>query len=169
MKGFFIEITNNLLEPKHREAMKEAVWLFMWYLDKITSIDENGIGKVLGGKPIKYKDIKEDLGISARTHIYWNERLKQRGYINVVRTPYGCVITVNKARKRFGQRAKSCISSSANSCVSRVKPCVSNIDKTVRQNNIDKTDNDDNNKKNKIFSLRNGLNELKIKMKMPQI
>ena len=53
MKGYFIEITNNLLDPKHQKAMKESVWLFMWLIDKMTSITEEGIGRVLGGKPIK--------------------------------------------------------------------------------------------------------------------
>jgi hypothetical protein len=103
MKGFYIEITNNLLDPKHREAMKESVWLFMWLLDKMTSIDEQGIGKVLGGKPIKYEEVKADLGISIRTYRRWIEQLKEKGYINLLRTPYGCVLTVNKARKRFGR------------------------------------------------------------------
>ena len=64
MKGFYITIKNNLLDPKHVKAMggnsgMATVWLFLWYVDKITFIDEiKGEGKVLGGKPIKYKDIK---------------------------------------------------------------------------------------------------------------
>jgi hypothetical protein len=103
MKGFFIEITNNLLEPKHRKAMKESVWLFMWLLDKMTSITEEGIGKVLGGKPIKFEEVKKDLGISIRTYRRWTNQLKKAGYVNLLRTPYGCVITVNKAKKRFGR------------------------------------------------------------------
>ena len=42
MKGFYIDITNNLLDPKHRKAMGTAVWEFMWCLDKITIIDKEG-------------------------------------------------------------------------------------------------------------------------------
>jgi hypothetical protein len=68
MKGFYIEITNNLLEPKHRKAMGESVWLFMWLLDKITSISDEQIGKVLGGKPIKYEEVNNDLDITERTY-----------------------------------------------------------------------------------------------------
>ena len=107
MKGFYIEITNNLLDPKHRAAMKESVWLFMWFLDKMTSIDERGVGKVLGGKPIKYEEVKIDLGISVRTYRRWVDQLEEKRYINQKRTPYGCVITVNKARKRFGRSVNS--------------------------------------------------------------
>lgn len=105
MKGFYIEITNNLLDHKHYAKMKDSVWLFMWLLDKMTSIDENGIGNVLGGKPIKYEDIRKDLGISLRTYRRWVEILISGGYINSKRTPCGCVLSVNKARKRFGRRA----------------------------------------------------------------
>jgi hypothetical protein len=105
MKGFYIEITNNLLEPKHREAMGESVWFYMWLLDKMTSVDENGIGKVLGGRPIKLEEVIEDLGVSQRTYSRYCSRLKRGGYIKTRRTPYGMVIFVNKAKKRFGQKS----------------------------------------------------------------
>lgn len=104
MKGFFIEITNRLLEGKHRKAMGESVWLFMWLLDRMTSINESGVGKVLGGKPIKYEDVNDDLDLPERTYRRWVSILKNTGYINTLRTPYGIVISVNKAKKRFGKR-----------------------------------------------------------------
>ena len=107
MKGYYIEITNNLLDPKHFRNMKESVWLFMWCLDKMTSIGEDGIGKILGGKPIKPIEVYKELGISERTYWTWLARLKNKGYINTKRTSYGCVITVNKAKKRFGRSARS--------------------------------------------------------------
>ena len=105
MKGFFIEITNNLLDPKHRKAMKESVWFFMWLLDKITSITEEGIGKVLGGKPITYEEVNKDLDIPSRTYKDWVSRLRAAGYINTKRTPYGLIFEVNKAKKSWGRRA----------------------------------------------------------------
>lgn len=139
MKGFFIEITNNLLEPKHREAMKESVWFFMWLLDKITSISEEGIGKILGGKPIKYEEVKQDLGISMRTYRRWTELLKEKGYINVLRTPYGCVLTVNKARKRFGRSVTSGTSGCARSGTSLGRNGTSNKTTQYDNNSIDNT------------------------------
>jgi len=105
MKGFGIEIKNNLLEPKHVDAMDRAVWLYMWLLDHMTSISEEGIGKVLGGKPIKYEEVVEDLGISVRTYRRWVADLKKHGYINVKTAPYGLILTVNKAHKKFGNRS----------------------------------------------------------------
>ena len=85
--------------------MKESVWLFMWFLDHMTSVDENGVGKVLGGKPIIFSEI--DLGISDKTYRLWVKKLKQSGYINTIRTPHGLSIEVNKAKKRFGQSDRS--------------------------------------------------------------
>lgn len=84
--------------------MRESVWLFMWFIDRMTSINEKGIGKVLGGKPIKLEEVNADLDIPERTYRRWISLLKKGGYINVLRTPYGLVISVNKAKKRFGKR-----------------------------------------------------------------
>ena len=106
MKGFYIEIKNDLLEPKHVKAMGQAIWVYMWCLDKMTSVDESGVGKILGGKPIKSEDIAKELGVSRRyisTHLI---RLSKTGYLNTKRTPYGYSITVNKAKKRFSQKAE---------------------------------------------------------------
>lgn len=103
MKGFGIEIKNDLLEKKHVEGMGISVWFYMWLIDKMTSIDEEGVGKILGGKPIKYADVAEELGVSMRTYRRWTTMLENAGYINTVNAPYGLVITVNKAHKRFGK------------------------------------------------------------------
>lgn len=101
MKGFGIYVKNNLLEAKHIDSMGEAVWLYMWVLDKMTSVNENGMGKVLGGKPITHDMVAEDLGIELRRYQRWIKRLRDAGYIRTLRTPYGQVITVNKAEKIF--------------------------------------------------------------------
>ena len=105
MKGFGIDIRNELLDPKHIEKMGVSLWLFMWCIDAMTSVNESGVGKVLGGAPIKYERIKNDLGIPERTYNRWLSILKKEGYINTLRTPYGLVITVNKAKKAFGKRS----------------------------------------------------------------
>ena len=104
MKGFGIEIKNNLLDPKHIAKMSIAVWLYMWMIDHITSVDEGGIGKVLGGKPIKFEELELELGISMRTYRRWLSMLTNEGYINTKRTPYGIIISVNKAYKKFGHK-----------------------------------------------------------------
>lgn len=110
MKGYGIEITNNLLEPKHIKAMGSAVWEYMWCLDKMTKIDEDGTGYVLGGKPVKLEELNKDLG-KDQTNISTNlHKLQEAGYIDLKRTGYGNIITVCKAKKnslRKGENAKS--------------------------------------------------------------
>lgn len=103
MKGYLLEIKNNLLEEKHYRNMGVAVWLYMWLLDHVTSVNEEGIGKVEYGKPLTYSDI--DLGISDRTYREWLDTLEKYGYINKKRAPYGLLITVNKTHKYFGKKS----------------------------------------------------------------
>ena len=111
MDGFYITVKNTLLEPKHFKAMhgdkdSGAIWLFLWLLDKMTIIDhEKGEGKVLGGKPIKFEDIEPSLKIHRVTYQRWLNILREGGYIQTTRTPYGLLIIVNKAFKVFGQKS----------------------------------------------------------------
>lgn len=107
MKGFFIDVTNNLLEKKHRKTMKIAVWEFMWCLDKITMIDEQEVGWVLGGRPIKLEDIRKDLGTSLKSISQNLSNLHNAGYIEVRRVSNGLIIKVFKAKKRFNKKVKS--------------------------------------------------------------
>ncbi len=104
MKGFGIEVKNDLLDPKHVRNMGPAVWLYMWYLDKLTAVNDNGIGKVLGGQPIIFEMVKTELGCSDKTYRRWLETLRDTGYINTLRTPTGLVVTINKAHKVFKKK-----------------------------------------------------------------
>lgn len=106
MKGFGIYVKNDLLEPKHYKAMGQAVWLYLWLLDKMTSISEQGSGKVLGGSPIKLATIAKDLPMSDKSYTRYVEKLEINGYVTVLRTPYGYVFTVLKAKKKFGRDMK---------------------------------------------------------------
>lgn len=101
MKGFPIQVKNNLLEPKHVRAMGAAIWEYIWCLDKMTSINEEGTGKVLGGKPIKIDEIADDLG-RHRSNVQKNlRRLVVQRYLNIKRQKYGLSIEINKAFKKF--------------------------------------------------------------------
>ena len=104
MKGFYIEVTNNLLDPKHRKAMGTAVWEFMWCLDKITKVDDEGIGYILGGKPVNLKEIANEIGITEPKISKNLNKLKNKGYLMLTRTPYGLIIRLNKAKKRFAHK-----------------------------------------------------------------
>lgn len=107
MKGFYIQISNGLLERKHYENMGQAVWLFMWLLDKMTSVSEEGVGLVLGGKPIKFEEVEEDLGMSYATYKRWVSTLRKAGYVETTRTSFGYKFKVIRAQKTFGQKSES--------------------------------------------------------------
>lgn len=83
--------------------MGKAVWLYLWLLDKMTSVDESGIGKVLGGRPVTYEEVENDLGIARRNYQRYVTILRENKYIQTTRTSRGFVIKVAKAHKVYGQ------------------------------------------------------------------
>lgn len=99
MKGFDIQLNNSILDPKHVENIGGALWLFAWLVDKTTNGDDTGA--VLGGKPIKYPEVKRDLGISQDVYTDWIKRLLTYPYIKTKRTPYGTRFWVLKNKKKF--------------------------------------------------------------------
>jgi hypothetical protein len=141
MKGFGIERKNDLLDPKHVENMGQSVWLYMFLIDKITSITEEGVGVVLGRKPIKYLEIKKELGVSQDTYTRWIEKLLEYPYISITRTPYGITFYVFKAFKRFNKRirnnAESTSAQSRNHSPYRRDFAESNKTGSVRDKSID--------------------------------
>lgn len=113
LKGFAITVKNGLLDPKHIKAMQvnsktTAVWCYLWFLDKMTKIVDDGkggqLGVVLGGRPIKLQEIADDLGLDIKTIRKMYHQLKENGYITNSRTPYGNIVSVTKAHKIFGTK-----------------------------------------------------------------
>jgi len=100
---FYITVSNGLLEAEHWEKMGAAVWQFMWCLDKLTRIDEDGTGWVLGGKPINLDDIPFG---SRNTNSRNLNDLEKNGYVKLIHTPYGISIRLLKAKKRFTKNDK---------------------------------------------------------------
>jgi hypothetical protein len=106
MNGFFVTISNDLLEDKHFEKMGNAVWLYMWLIDKMTEISE-GIGIVSYGNPISLIDVRENFPtLNERTYQRMIKTLKDGGYINTAKAKYGLYITVNKPKKIFGGKTR---------------------------------------------------------------
>ena len=102
---YFITVATGLLTAKHREKMQvnkktTALWMYMWFLDKITKIDSEMLGWVLGGKPIKLEDIPIHDDIKCKRKVF--SCLEKEGYILTNRTPYGRQVWVTKAKKIFG-------------------------------------------------------------------
>lgn len=108
MKGYIISIKSTLLDPKHVKAMGESVWLFIWILDKMTATgDKQGV--VLFGRPVKFEEVKKNLGLTYNEYRYWLDKLRTGGYITTKKTAVGLIFTVNKAWKMFGLKAEASV------------------------------------------------------------
>jgi hypothetical protein len=92
-----IPVWNGILE--HLDGMGMAIWLYLWCLDRITR-EQDGVGFVLGGAPVKIEQVAEELGRSHRALRRDLAKLKSR-YLRLRWTPYGYVIHVLNSRK-FG-------------------------------------------------------------------
>jgi len=105
MDTFYITISNGLLRDGHRKKMGSAVWEFMWCIDRITKIDNYGVGWVLGGKPIQLLEMAD--GVDEDTVSRNLIKLEKEGYIKRIRTPYGLSLRVMKSKKTFRNNAVS--------------------------------------------------------------
>jgi len=157
MKGFYIEVTNNLLEPKHTKQMGTAVWEFMWCLDKITLIDEEQIGWVYNKSPINLEDIRTEIGRSV-VHISRNlNKLKNCEYLRLIHTPRGIIIGVNKAKKRFNNSVKPGLTKALNHSIKSVKPTTIYSSNNNSSNNTMSSKDDE---EKKPFSFKEKLKSL---------
>jgi hypothetical protein len=93
---YLLPISNGIIE--HRQKIGSAIWLFMLLIDWTTS-EENGVGKVLGGKPVKLRDLMEALHLKERQVSSQLRRLQAESYIRLRRTSYGYSIEVMKSKK----------------------------------------------------------------------
>jgi hypothetical protein len=103
-QNYALPISNGILE--HREKIGSAIWLFILLIDWTTS-EENGIGKVKGGKPIKIKELMLALRLRGRQISSQLQRLADGGYIRRKRTPYGYAIAVLKSKKFINRDRQS--------------------------------------------------------------
>lgn len=106
-ESFPFMIYSGLLTGEHREKIGPAIWEFLWCISKTTreiKEDDENWGIVLGGKPVKHAEIADDLGTNERTIRRNMARLKEEGYIDTVRAPYGEIIRVRNSKKFIQNR-----------------------------------------------------------------
>ena len=101
-KSWPFPVYSGLLQNGHKKKMGEAVWEFLWCIDK-TTVEENGIGWVLGKKPITIDQIADELEESWRTAQRHLETLKNCRYITITRASKGMIIGVLKSKKWIGK------------------------------------------------------------------
>lgn len=100
-RNFRVPVWTGIFE--HYGRIKDAIWLYLWYVDRttreVTTDDGRRVGIVLGGMPIRDSDPARSLGCSDVTTRGWRRRLAREGYILQTRAPVGYVIRVQKSKK----------------------------------------------------------------------
>ena len=84
----------------------------MWFIDHVTKIDDDGFGWVLGGKPINLKDLAGDMDVHYTTVSRNIQKLAKQNYIVVSYAPYGMIVKVTKAKKRFKKNGDNSVEKS---------------------------------------------------------
>jgi len=112
-------VWNGLLEAKHRKRIGEALWEFLWCLDRITQ-ERDGVGLVLGGKPVACKDVADGFDVNERTVRRHFDQLERESYIERTLAPHGYTIRVRNSHK-FRVKVVG-------------QDCPTSLDKSVRRN-----------------------------------
>jgi hypothetical protein len=102
-KDFNTGLRGTLFEARHYARMGAAVWLYGWLVLRQTH-ESAGIGYVLGGSPLTYREIQEETGFNERTLETWMRVLRREGYIATRKAPGGISIQILKAKKHRGRQ-----------------------------------------------------------------
>lgn len=97
-KSFPMTVWSGLAYAKHRKRMKEAIWLYIVFLDWTTK-EEDDTGIVLGGKPITHAMVCDRLDISKAQYHRHIDALKKYNYIKADRTRNGLIVKITKSKK----------------------------------------------------------------------
>jgi hypothetical protein len=130
---YAIGAKNGLLEQKHLDALGPAIWLYLWFIDK----QPKNTNKVLGGKPVTYQMFAESFPQVPRiTYVRWLEYIRKGGYIDLLRTPRGYVVAINKPKKWVN----SDVSQMQHHNKSDVSNLNSDVSKTIHAEDVSKMD-----------------------------
>jgi hypothetical protein len=88
MKRTWITVKRGILEPKHRFALGELVWLFLYILD-ITNWEEGVIEEWLD------RGVAEEMEMPLATLVDQRRKLQDKGYITCERKQHGIRIIVH--------------------------------------------------------------------------
>lgn len=97
-KNFNTGLRGVLFEAQHYARMGQAVWLYGWLVLRETR-ERNGVGFVLGGRPVTYREIEEETGFRRKSLERWMHVLRRGGYIETTAAPGGIIVRIQKAKK----------------------------------------------------------------------
>jgi hypothetical protein len=102
---YWIGAKGGLVREKHRRCMGDAVWLFLWFLLKQTSVSESEEGIVSYGHPQTRVGISEQTGFPEWQVKKWISRLRATEYIRTEQSGTdGLIIFIQKAKDKTRKR-----------------------------------------------------------------
>ena len=75
-KNYNAGLRGVLFEARHYARMGSAVWLYGWLVLRQTR-EREGIGFVLGGRPVTYREIEEETGFAQKSLQRWMHALRR--------------------------------------------------------------------------------------------
>lgn len=97
-KDFITGLRRVLLEARHDARTGSVVW-WCGLLVLRPRHQSGGLGYVLGGSPLAYREIEEETGFNWRTLKGWILTLRSEGYIETQQDRGGVAVFIRKAKK----------------------------------------------------------------------
>ena len=97
-------VSAGLLDPRHVRTIGRAVWVYLWFLNRVTRDEQRGadefVGIVLNGRSVSIDEIAGELGIDYRTCRRHLARLVDAEYVLQKKTGAGtCTYAVTKSKR----------------------------------------------------------------------
>jgi hypothetical protein len=97
-------VSAGLLDPRHVRAIGGALWVYLWFVNRVTRDEQRGgddfVGIVRNGRPISVSEIAEELGLKERTCRRHLACLVRTGYVLQKKTAAGtCSYSVAKSKR----------------------------------------------------------------------
>jgi hypothetical protein len=105
-------VSAGLLDPQHVQAIGGALWVYLWFLNRVTRDEQRVGGEFIGivrnGRPVSIDEIAGELGIDYRTCRRHLARLVDAEYVLQKRTGAGtCTYAVTKSKRWAWKRRGS--------------------------------------------------------------
>ncbi len=97
-KDYSTGLRGVLFEERHYARMGAAIWLYGWLVLRQTH-QSGEVGFVLGGAPVRYREIEDETGFNRRTLERWLSTLRKQGYIETTVVESRVSIRIMKAKK----------------------------------------------------------------------
>jgi predicted ArsR family transcriptional regulator len=97
-------VSAGLLDPRHVQTIGRAVWVYLWFLNRVTRDEQRGagdfVGIVLNGRPVSIDEIAEELGFDYHACRRYLANLVKTGYVERKKTGAGMfTYAVTKSKK----------------------------------------------------------------------